>query len=188
MEARYADNPWRIPQFELLTQNEPQPDDKGWVKIEADVADLPTAYYLKKTKDGYRIDWETSVGYNPVSPEEFRATLSTSPVRFRVFATLSDFYFGEFNNSQNDVWSIDLRDPVGKDIGNGYVRKSTPIGQKLFQILKDGKKRRMVVQVQYLPKAQNSSAFSISEVINFEGWWYEKKETAVQPNTGSIRR
>lgn len=188
MEARYADNPWKIPEFEFLTQNEPQPDNKGWVKIQVYLDGRSADYYMKNTKDGYKIDWETSAGYNLVSPEEFRATLPTSPVRFSAYATLGDFYNYEFSDSQIDTWSMNLVESSGKEIGYGYARKSTPMGQKLFQLLKDGKKHRIVVQLQYLPKAQSSYHFLISEVINFDGWWYEKKETAVQPTNVPVRR
>lgn len=47
---------------------------------------------LKKQIMAISIDWESSVGYNEVSPSLFNATRPKYPVRVRVWAGLSDYY------------------------------------------------------------------------------------------------
>jgi hypothetical protein len=188
MEARYGGRPWNPSQFELLTQSEPTPTQAGWARIEADVAGRTTAYFVKKTLNGYRIDWETSVGSNPISPEEFRATRPTSPVRLRVLAKLADYYNFEFGKAQDTDWSIALTDGGGNSIGHGYIKKNTPAGQQLFQTLKDGKEHSIVVDVQCLPNAESSRVFLITKVVNDAGWWFEETEKTVQPRPAGYRR
>ncbi|MBI2441564.1 MAG: hypothetical protein HYV35_09350 [Lentisphaerae bacterium] len=181
MEARYGERAWNAPRFDILTGTEPAPTQTGWVKIQADVEGRTLDYYLKKTKDGYRIDWETSVGSNPVSPEEFRATRPTTPVRFRVLAKLDDYYNYEFRDAQDFAWSIALTDGGEKNIGHGYAKKNTAMGQYLFKKLKDGKKHPIVVEVQCLPNASDGSVFLITGVVNLDGWWFGETEKVAQP-------
>jgi hypothetical protein len=187
MEARYGGRAWKSPQFDILTGTEPAPTQTGWVKITADVSGSTLDYYLKKSKEGYRIDWETSVGSNPVSPEEFRATKPIKPVRFRVSAKLDDYYNFEFGDAQNVSWSIALTDGGDENIGHGYAKKNTATGQDLFKKLKDGKKHPMVVEVQCLPNASDGSVFLITRVVNLDGWWFEETEKSVQPTLPPVR-
>lgn len=184
MESRYSGRRWEVPEFQLLTQTEPTPSQTGWVKVEADVSGDTISYYLKKTKEGYRIDWETSVGCNPMSPEEFRATRPTTAVRFRVFAKLDDYYNYEFSDAQEIAYSIAISDGGGKDIGHGYAKRNDKSGQALFGKLKDGRKHPIVVDVQCLPNARDGSVFLITKVVNLDDWWFEEP---VQPALSPVR-
>ena len=184
MECRYSGGEWRVADFQLLTQTEPTPTQVGWVKVEADVAGNTLVYYLKKTNEGYRIDWETSVGANPMSPEEFRATRPTRLVRFRVLAKLDDYYNFEFSGAQNTAYSIAMTVAGGADIGHGYVKKNDTMGQELFGKLKDGRKHKVVVDVQCLPNARDGSVFLITKVVSLDGWWIDD---TVQPALTPVR-
>jgi len=183
MKIRYEGKPWRVPQFEILTHIEPTPSPTGWVKIEACGSrksgfewktGRTMIYYLKMTDSGFRIDWETSIGFNPVSPEEFRVTKPTTPVRFRGYAKLEDFYADEFSKSKNIAYSIYIRNGDEQGIGHGYIMKNTIAGQKLFEILRDGKEHQMVVDLQYLPNAQDGYYFMITAVLSYNGWLYDE--------------
>ena len=169
MESRYGKGKFNVSKFEILTDTEPTPTKTGFVKIDAELVDEVVEYYLKKTKDGYRIDWEASVGYNPISVEEFRVLKPTKPVRLRVSAKLDDYYNYGFEHSEHINYSILIRSN-GKEWGYGYVEKNTETGQKLFKILKDCKYHSMVVDVRFPQSAREGSVFFISDVINFNGW------------------
>ena len=181
IKARYRGKKWKVPQFEILTQMEPTPSQTGWVTIEADVSHIygirgmsskTMTYYLKKTEAGYRIDWESSEGFNPVTEEEFQATKPTSPVRFRALAKLYDAYLCEFTALKDVTYCIIIKSGDDNNIGFGYIAKETSTGQKLFSILKDGESHQMVVDLQYLPNAQDRRCFVITDVINYKGWRY----------------
>lgn len=187
MEARYGGKPWKSPQFEILTSSEPTPSQTGWVKIQAEVDGTPLEYYLKKTKDSYRIDWETSVGSNPISTEEFHATRPTTPVRFRASAQLTDYYNYEFRDAQDLFWSFALKDGGEKEIGHGYAKKNSTAGQDLFKKLKDGKTHLVVVDLQCPPNASDGRVFLITKVVNLEGWWIEEPEAIGQQPSSPVR-
>lgn len=185
MKIRHEGKPWRVPQFEILTQSEPTPSPTGWVKVEAcgshksgfeGKTGRTMIYYLKMTDSGYRIDWETSIGFNPVSPEEFRVTKPTTPVRIRGYAKLEDFYADKFSESKEIAYSIYIRNGDEQGIGHGYIIKNTVAGQKIFEILRDGKEHQMVVDLQCLPNAQDGYYFMITAVHSFNGWLVEKEK------------
>ena len=160
--------------FEIITDTNPVPDQYGFVIIQAKANDQEISYTLKKTQDGYRIDWEASVGYNPVSIAEFRATKPTTPVRVRDLAKLDDGYFSEFYTYRNAYYSIRF-----KEWGWGYVNKTSEIGKILFDKLKDGKAHFMFVEIQCNENARDGSFFLISKIINVDEW-YDASEVIEQ--------
>ena len=169
MEIYYGSAALKKTKFDIITDKEPVPTSAGFVKIEADVNDSVTDYYLKKTQDGYRVDWETSIGYNSVSTEEFRATKPTTPVRLRVEAKLDDYYNYDFSNCKYSHWSIAL-ESNGANFGNGYVGKNTAMGQDLFKTLKDGNTHKMILEVKCPENAENGAFCHITKVIKIDGW------------------
>ncbi|MFA7172643.1 MAG: SHD1 domain-containing protein [Kiritimatiellia bacterium] len=171
MEVRYSGKLWKEPKFELLSSKELT---TGWVAIKADTGGNTSEYYLKKTEEGYKIDWESSVGFNTMSPKEFNVTKPTTPVRFKVEAKLDDHHNYEFHQTEDIFYSIALQEGGGNRIGYGYVKKKDAIGQKLFEKLKDGRRQAIIVEIQCLPNASNGRFFLISQVINWDGWWQEE--------------
>jgi len=170
MERYYEGKTWWRPTFQLLTTIEPTPNQEGYVKIEADVDGKQKTYYLKKTKDGYRIDWETSVGFNRMSAAEFHATRPTTPVQFRVLGKLSDYYNYEFKKAKNEFWSVSISDGE-QNYGTGYIAKNSTTGDRLFKTLKDGKKHELIVDLVYLPNTESADLFLIAQVVSVDSWW-----------------
>lgn len=171
MQTKYGDAPFKSPLFEILTTDEPRVDVGGWcdVYVEFEKGERPSIYELKKTKDGFRIDWEASVGYNPMSGSEFNSIKSVAGVRFRCLATLDSHYYG-FKNSQHEFWSIKLL-ANDKFIGWGYVLKKSNSGERLYNVLKDGKWHRIFVTINYDPSRDD---ILISNVLNVDSWRLEK--------------
>ena len=66
--------------------------------------------YCKKTSNGFKIDWEATRGYNPVSFRTFKANFSSQPTEFRVYANLYNYY--------NYNWKVDGR-VIGDESGVG---------------------------------------------------------------------
>ncbi len=169
MESRYSSMRWTPLDYKLVTQIEPRPSRAGWVQVKADVSGYTTTYYLKITKAGYRIDWESSVGFNPISPAEFKALRYIEPTRFRVTAQLDDYYNYEFDDAIDRAYSIKIRID-GKRIGWGYIDKRNKMAPAIFNTLRDGKRHNMVLDLAYLPNSEEGDVFVITKVVNLYGW------------------
>lgn len=107
-------------------------------------------YYLQKTNDGYKIDWEASVGLNSMTAAAFKAQRPKEPMKFRVIGTLSDNYspFGG-NYVAETYWSVALKDGDENFIAYGYIPKDSEDGKKLYELLKDGETHRLILTVRY---------------------------------------
>lgn len=121
-------------------------------------------YFVVKTPEGYKIDWEASLPYNPMSWAEFKATKPTSPIRCRVAATLGDYYNYEFRGMEDLFWSVTL---MGINYDNsdglewisltGFIKKDSADGEALFELLKDGEQHGVILDLMYPENADSSS-------------------------------
>jgi hypothetical protein len=175
METYYRDSRvWTPPKASVSTTTEPIIGNNGWYKIDVNFSGQIVSYYLKEKDNGYKIDWESSVGVNQYTVEELKATKPTSPVRMRFFAELSDYFNYEFRIANNIMWSVRFSDYNGRSLGYGYVSKTTDDGARLFAALKDGRKHQVVVDVAYLPNAQSSDVFLVSNLVTLDTWWVDE--------------
>lgn len=122
-------------------------------------------YYLQRTKVGFKIDWESSVNFNPMSWTEFKATHPRQPQKIRFLAKLDDTYpYQQYNRGklEDTYWSVYI---IGVDAAgqrefvglNGYVRKSNSDGARLFNLLRDGHEHPVICLVR-VPMAGNGAA------------------------------
>ena len=176
MEIYYSSSKkWTPPEFEIITLNEPIASKTGWVKVDVDFKKEIITYFVKKTNNGYKIDWEASTGFNSTTVEEFMAARSITPVRMRLFGKLSDFYNHEFRDANSIAWSIELSDYNHPHFGWGYILKNTDDGARLFKALKDGRYHKIIAEVSYLPNAQSPKLFSISRLVALDTWWFDEE-------------
>lgn len=120
-------------------------------------------YFLIKENDEYKIDWEASMFKCDMSWAEFKATKPKKPQKFRVVAYLDDYYNYEFENSDK-YWSISLSELTTDSITltrslllNGYIAKDSQVGEELFELLKDGGEKAIILELQYPSNNDNSS-------------------------------
>ena len=128
---------------------------------------ITSIYYVKNTKDGMKINWEASAGFNEMPWNTFKASRPTKPVDMRVEASLSDYYNWGFRAAQRTHYSIRFKD---RHIW-GYVRKDSSLGKRLFNILKNGEKHSLVLSIRYLPNPRypNSEVTLIDKIVS-EDW------------------
>ena len=139
----------------------------GYININRRGYKNTVIYYVKNTKDGFKIDWEAAVGYNEMPWNTFMASRPTKPVAMRVEATLSDYYNYDFRAAQRTHYSIRF---LGRHIF-GYVRKDSRAGKRLFNILKDGDKHSLVLSLRYLPNPRYPSGeVTLIDKIVSEDW------------------
>lgn len=123
--------------------------------------------YCKKTTDGYKIDWEATTGYNPVSIKAFKAGLAPATAEYRVLAEIDSYYNFSFIKAQNTHWSIRL---VADESLAGYITKSSPDGMRLNEILKDGQAHQLILELTTDPEQGSSGGIAVVNRIVSESW------------------
>jgi hypothetical protein len=129
-----------------------------------------TIFYCKKTMDGFKIDWEASVGFNPVSMKTFKANLSNQPTPFRVYATIGSYYNYNYDDAKNTHWNISIKDNEKNGISGCYISKSSAEGEKLYEILKDGKTHALILELKIDATEDNSGGLAIITKVVKDGW------------------
>lgn len=127
-------------------------------------------FYCKKTIGGFKIDWEATLGYNPVSLRVFKANLSTNPTEFRVKAILGTYYNYNYRSAENTHWNVNVYDNDGNNISGGYISKYSGEGKKIYRILKDGKVHNMILEIKIDASKDKSGETAIITKVIKEGW------------------
>lgn len=133
------------------------------------VLDRSTNFYCKKINDGFKIDWEASIGYNPISMKTYKANLSTVPSEFLVKASIGTTYFYNYRDAQITHWNIMTSDEDGNSI-YCYITKSSLEGKKIYEILKDGESHEMILELKIDATENNSGSIGIITKFVKEGW------------------
>ncbi|TKD03391.1 hypothetical protein [Polyangium fumosum] len=136
-------------------------------------------YHFKKTAEGLKLDWRSSVGYNPVSLPFFRTQRLKGTYLFRVWAKLTDYYNFDYDDAEQTHQSIELRDPDGAAI-TGYIRRDAPTAAALLDVLKDGKEHGVMVELRYPPESKDSSVVGIERFVA-ERWRQRPEEFEARP-------
>lgn len=155
--------------------------DGDYCSVEVVFEKNDTSYYgIKKTPDGLKIDWRSSMGYNPVSLPAFMAQRTTTPRLFRLWAELQNYYNFEYSNAERTHVSVNLRDKEGKSIA-GYIRRDAPTAPALLDILKDGKRHAVILELQYMPDSRDASVVEIRRFVS--NYWRQLPEEIVPTST-----
>lgn len=102
-------------------------------------------YYVKKVNGNYLIHWEASVGFNDVSLAAYMSNRSSSPVELKVTAQLGEAYSYNYRDKEAQYLCVEMRDL--NNFVYGYVLRSSALGKKLIELLADGNKHRIIVQI-----------------------------------------
>ena len=85
-----------------------------------------------------------------ISPAMFKAT-QPATATLRAEIELKNSYVGPFDGQEAKYWSIDIwAQNEGWDGGEwltGYAEKSSPIGKRIIDLVKDGKKKKVIIKV-----------------------------------------
>jgi hypothetical protein len=123
--------------------------------------------YLKKTQNGFKIDWEATTGYNPISFAVFNAEKSTKSTVFRERLKLYDTYWDSYGLVKSSYLSLN---------GYGFSRCWMPVNvtAELKKILSDGQYHDVIIEAQYRTYSDDYSKDEFVIVTKFikEGWDY----------------
>lgn len=112
-------------------------------------------YYIVKTAEGYKIDWEASFLPNTFDPKSF---LNTQPVGSTVTVWVSMKVYDMDDTYWNGYWI----EGYGMDVS--YVLKNSAMDKKLVQLCQDGWKK-MVVKVKVDKFSDGSKYLAPVEIV-----------------------
>lgn len=131
-------------------------------------ADMYTVY-VKRTTDGFKIDWQATTGTDEYSFEAFRAEKSTVTRQFRVTARLGSEYASDYGLTAAKYYNVRIGE-------SAFVLKNSDAGRQLYEVVKDGFTHDVIVQVRYEKKSIKSGYTRMFPIIvGFvkEGWSLE---------------
>ena len=136
--------------------------------LEDDLDARPIAVEL--TDEGFRLDWETAVGYQRIPWKEYRASRPAEKVYLRVQARLDGYYNFEFADSQE--WScFRLNHPDGEGAIYGYVKRLSEIDRQLRDAMGRDEKGAdyLILGLRFPENPQSDHALHIDEILQ-RGW------------------
>jgi hypothetical protein len=104
-------------------------------------------YYVRRTVDGYLIDWPPTAGFNETTIRAHVSSNSREQQAFRVEARLSDFYSFEYAEAKPTHLSLSLSD--GTEMLIAYVPRDSELGKRVFALLKDGNEHKVTLRVSH---------------------------------------
>lgn len=128
--------------------------------------------YLKNTDQGFKVDISHTKGAGSQSFAQFKAEKPTTGVKFYIWAKLDDYFNYEFRGKDNQYYSLEVTDNANKFTSlYAYLSKDDSISTEVFDVLKDGKSHRMVVNLKYPTQRQNSSdGVLVDKVFTIDDW------------------
>lgn len=117
--------------------------------------------------EGFKIDWESWIGWSDLSWEDFMATKPTESKQFRVSLSAIQYYNGAFSNDLE--WqSYRLISPDEKHTIYGYVEPGSDIDSRL-KLPPDTKSSPLILKLGFPENATTSNQVIIRELVT-EGW------------------
>jgi len=148
-----------------------------WKGLGSDIVSK-NLYYVQNTGKGYKVDWEASLGFNPIPLKTYKANFLGSGT-FRLDCQINDYYNYQFRNSRLSHLSIKMKDLHGGGFIYGYISRTTPIGKRIQAILMDGQFHRLTLKLYYVgpdgkllndgSSSTNSNIVSITDLVS-ESW------------------
>lgn len=126
---------------------------------------------LEQTPDGFKVDWESWVGYSEISWELFTGQRMTDPYEFRAMVGRDDYYNYKYQDFI-DWRCYQIRDPDEKHRLWGYTPRNSEVDKELQRALLRTPYTFAVVRLRYPtgnPMDTESKQVEIVELIE-EGW------------------
>ena len=122
---------------------------------------------LEQTADGFRIDWESWVGWSELPWDEFRRQRPTRAKLFRVAAKAGEYY--NFGFADDRVWRCyELDEPYGSELLYGYLERGSELDKQLVPGPADDQ-RALVLRLRFPPDALSDNQVVIDSVVA-TGW------------------
>jgi hypothetical protein len=114
-------------------------------------------YFVTKTNDGLKVDWEASTEYSAITWAAFQAQMPTEASWFRFYATLDNYYNYEFSQARSTSYSIKMGSNANpRLLMHAFVDKNSSTGKRLFEVLKDGDSHPIRAALRFLPNSKSN--------------------------------
>lgn len=118
-------------------------------------------FYAVQTPDGYRIDWEATVEYNPVTHTELADKIGQS-AEIRGYFHYASYY-------DNDYFRGFTAGGMYNTDGNStffLTEKGSAIDKRLFAMLKNGADIDMILKIKSLRDSEGYQYFLVTDIIS----------------------
>lgn len=118
-------------------------------------------FYAVQTPDGYRLDWEASVEYNPVTHTELADKIGQS-AEIRGYFHYASYY-------DNDYFRGFAAGGMYNTDGNNtffLTEKGSAIDKRLFAMLKNGADIDMILKIKSLRDSEGYQYFLVTDIIS----------------------
>lgn len=148
-----------------------------FVRFEGDLEVRPIP--VEDTGEGYRVDWETAVGYQPMDWKEYRAQRPAEPTYMRVYVQSSDYYNFGFREFRDDgaipEWSsYRLSHPDEDRPLYGYVKSFSPLRERLDSTISWREGEYFILRLQFPEDAPADNQVHITEILQ-SNWVFPYK-------------
>ncbi len=138
-------------------------------------------------KREYKIDWETSVEWQPMSFEEFRRKQPRAPVAFRVQVEGGDYYNHDFLD-ENRWYSCRLNsihgDGTKEFLFHGFIDRRSKAWEDLSPYVQQGSRASMILNLKYPQNAVSYDEVVIDGMV-LPSWFYKDDTQPAAAKTGS---
>lgn len=132
-------------------------------------------FALEQTQDAIRLDWETSVGYQPMPLGEFKTKQPREPVEFRVKVKPTDYYNNQFSDEKK-YQAVELSYPGKPEFKlYGYIDRGEEWAEPLLEQLDGGLGPSLIVKLKY-PDGEIKDAKQVQmDSIVADSWWLSEQ-------------
>ena len=175
-----SENPW-IP---LPLARRPDLSDlkvhRNFVAFQLPLTNFGTqAIALEQTPDGFRIDWESFVGYSDLSWADLRRTRPRQPVLLRAVVKPSDYFNMDFPSAGTHR-CYQVSDIHSDHVLYGYVPVGSDVEVQIQKILLTAPEVHAVLRVRYPEKSTSDRQLEITEVLE-KGWIFREDDNPEVP-------
>lgn len=115
----------------------------------------------------FMVDWETFVGYNPVSWNDLMTKHPAQPLLLRAYARKGQYYNYAFQDHRR-YHCVELEEPNGDAVLFGYVSPDTENGMALIRgVTEASRDIPIMVEVSYPETPASGNQVSITRVLRF---------------------
>jgi hypothetical protein len=139
-------------------------------KVVLDVElDDSLAYVLVLEKNKYKLDWEASIGWNPLPLSAFASLHPGMPFAYRVVASLGDSH--PDTAAREKFWSIHIHTEAVGDLLHAFVEKGSDAGMRLHSLLENRNKPHPLIVTMAYPSVMNEPSEEIRiQTVEQAGW------------------
>ncbi len=139
----------------------------GWAsfRVETDDYDNRTVFLVED--DGWKVDWDSWVGWSPMTWDELQEKRPTETVRVRALVRPVEYYNFRFS-SESEWAAVTLASPGNGSSIYGYVPRASGLHSQLT-FLGDTAERRLILDIRYPANAPVGNQVLIERVVG-EGW------------------